>query len=86
MFGLAGSIVTCFVMDIDSEDDIFDEEVQIGHDDWGMIWDAGIEEDGFDGDLYDNGDVDDSSIDESEDMSAEVLEGHMIQIVATCDN
>lgn len=62
-------------MEVDSEDDLFDEADEFDDDDaWGIIWDAGIEDEDFDGDMHDNGDVEDSSIDGSEDLSAGVME------------
>lgn len=73
-------------MDIDSEDDIFNEEEEVDEDVWGIVWDAEIEEDDFDGDLFDNGDVDQSSIDESEEMSAGVLEDQLREKVAMYAN
>ena len=76
VFTLA-DLIACrvVVMEVDSEDDLFDEADEFDDDDaWGIIWDAGIDDEDFDGDMYDNGDVDDSSIDGSEDLSAGVME------------
>ena len=70
-------------MDTDSEESLFEEDVEIDEDEeWDLIWDAGLDDDDFDGDLYDNADA--GSIDESVDRSAGMLEVQLREKSAMC--